>query len=161
MRGRTALLVAVLLLLAQVPLQAAIYKWVDKNGTVCFGDSPPPSEKALKAKPIAPKPVPRVPVPSPTADLPPLPEDPPAVADEAPAPKVELYTTSWCGYCKQAKAFLRSQGIAYTEYDVEQDREAAQRMRQLTHASSVPVAVIDGQVIRGFSEGAYRQALGL
>ena len=30
--------------------------------------------------------------------------------------KVELYTTSWCPYCKKARDFFRSRGISFTEY---------------------------------------------
>jgi len=73
--------------------------------------------------------------------------------------KVELYVTSWCGYCKKAKAFLKSKGISYTEYNIEKDSAAASRHRELNKRGGVPVAVINGKKIIGFSESAYENAL--
>jgi glutaredoxin len=72
---------------------------------------------------------------------------------------VELYTTSWCSYCRRAREFFRSRSIAFTEYDVEKDREAAVHKHDLSGWSGVPVAVINGQVIRGFSKSMYQKAL--
>ncbi|HVO82845.1 MAG TPA: glutaredoxin family protein [Syntrophobacteria bacterium] len=72
---------------------------------------------------------------------------------------VELYTTSWCPYCTKARDFFRSRGVPFTEYDVEKDKEAAQRYRQMNSRGGVPFVVIDGQRIAGFSEAAYEKAL--
>ena len=75
--------------------------------------------------------------------------------------KVEIYTTAWCPYCRKAENFLRANGINFVNYDIEKDKSAAQRKAQLDNRRGVPLAVIDGQVIYGFSENLYRQALGL
>jgi len=77
------------------------------------------------------------------------------------ANKVDLYTTNWCLYCKKAEAFLKSNNIAYTQYDIEHDKVAAERKRQIDRRKGVPLAVINEQVIYGFSEKLYRTALGL
>lgn len=37
-----------------------------------------------------------------------------------------MYTTTWCGYCSRLKIALKSEGIAYTEVDIEQDPAAAE-----------------------------------
>jgi glutaredoxin len=66
---------------------------------------------------------------------------------------------TWCSYCKKAKAFFRSRGIEFTEYDVEKDQAAAQRMQALTKSKSVPFAVINGHSIQGYSTAAYEKAL--
>ena len=73
--------------------------------------------------------------------------------------KVELYVTSWCGYCKKAKAFFNSRRISFIEYDVEKDKNAAARHRELNRRGGVPVAVINGNKILGFSESSYERAL--
>ena len=73
--------------------------------------------------------------------------------------EVELYTTSWCHYCKKAKEFLESEGVTYTEYDVEKDKEAAKRKAELGGGRGVPFAVINGQKIYGFSKSSYERAL--
>ena len=78
---------------------------------------------------------------------------------EAVVPQVELYVTSWCPYCKQAENFFRTQGIPFTAYDIEKDSSAAQRKEQLDGSKGVPLAIINGQIIRGFSAEAYREAL--
>jgi len=74
-------------------------------------------------------------------------------------PKVELYTTSWCPYCQKARDFFRTRGISFTEYDIEKNEEAAQRKRQMDSRGGVPLVVIDGRTIAGFSEAAYEKAL--
>lgn len=78
---------------------------------------------------------------------------------DAAVPQVELYVTSWCPYCKQAENFFRSQGIPYTAYDIEKDSSAARRKEQLDSSRGVPLAIINGQMIRGYSAEAYREAL--
>jgi mycoredoxin len=39
---------------------------------------------------------------------------------------VIMYTTSWCGYCFRLKKLLKTEGIAFTEVDIEHDPAAAQ-----------------------------------
>ncbi|ALC17216.1 Glutaredoxin [Desulfuromonas soudanensis] len=75
-------------------------------------------------------------------------------------PRVELFTTAWCGYCKRAKAYLRSRGVPFTEYDVEKDSAAARRFRILNPGGGVPVALIGDFQINGFNPAAYEAALG-
>lgn len=72
---------------------------------------------------------------------------------------VELYVTTWCGYCKKARAFLQARKIDFTEYDVEKDKGASRRHRKLNPRGGVPVAVINGKTIFGFSQAAYENAL--
>jgi len=81
--------------------------------------------------------------------------------EETSAPSVELYATSWCGYCKKARLFFRNQGIKFVEYDIEKDLNAAYRKQQLDSGRGVPFAVINGQKIRGYSEARYTEALEL
>jgi glutaredoxin len=74
---------------------------------------------------------------------------------------VELYTTSWCRYCKDAIAFLRKNNISFQEFDVEKNPASAQRMRSLGGTGGVPFALINGQTVTGFSPPLYKRALGL
>ncbi len=41
-----------------------------------------------------------------------------------------MYTTSWCGDCRRAKAYLQSRGIAYQEINIEESEGAAERVVQ-------------------------------
>jgi mycoredoxin len=37
-----------------------------------------------------------------------------------------MYTTTWCGYCVRLKKALKSEGIRFTEVDIEADPAAAE-----------------------------------
>ena len=150
---------------------AEIYKWVDENGVTHFSDSPtediPAPDTAETDEIQTAEPVPAVapPVPAETRKgalgpdffnvLNEIQEEEVA----ADTPSVEIYETSWCVYCKKAKNFFRSKGIDFVTYDIEKDRQAAQRMRSFTNRMAVPFVVINGQGIAGYSVAAYEQAL--
>ncbi len=145
-------LAAVVFLAAGGAADAAIYKWVDKNGVVSFQDTPPPA--GVDA---------RVVTPSDTrlgdagsVSVPKL-----VHRQGVSYPKVELYVTSWCPSCKRAQAYLRSKNIPFTAYDVEKDRDAYRRRMQLDSRNGVPLAVIGSSKLLGFSAAAYDRALGL
>lgn len=155
--------------LTTLSVQADVYRWVDAQGVVHYSDKPPQAVKEdlqVETQPDAPPSTyqpPELPGPSPSreTDNSAKPREPePAVKVKAP-PKVELYVTSWCKYCKKAQAFLRKNNIPFAVYDVEKDAEAAKRRRAIDPRTGVPLAVIDGKVLLGFSEAAYRYALDL
>jgi mycoredoxin len=72
---------------------------------------------------------------------------------------VEIYTASWCSACKKAKRWLGEHGVAYKDYDIEKDANAALRMRKLGGGGSVPFAVINGETFQGFDPAGYQAAL--
>ncbi len=63
---------------------------------------------------------------------------------------VVIYTTPTCGFCQQAKQYLRTRGVPFVEIDVSRDAYAAMEMVRISGQQGVPVIVIDGQVILGF-----------
>jgi glutaredoxin-like YruB-family protein len=63
---------------------------------------------------------------------------------------VILYTTPTCGFCHQLKNYLGQRGVAYTEFDVSRNRDAAVEMVRISGQQGVPVLVVDGQVVVGF-----------
>ncbi len=139
------------LLLLQVQADAQMYKWVDKEGVVHVQDYPPTSVRqsaSVKTIPVYRN--------SPQG---PGERSPVGQTSELRNPSVELYGTSWCHYCKKASDFFRSRGIPFVEYDIEKDAQAAHRKQQLDSRRGVPLAVINGQPIHGFSTTAYERAL--
>lgn len=134
--------------------QAATYKWVDENGAITFRDTPPP--KGTEATIVNPEPLPTIEYGYGGA-----PKNKGQRSLSGSFPKVDLYVTSWCGYCAKAKSFFNSKGVPFNVYDIERNSRAAKRHRKLNPRGSVPVAVIGGRTIRGFSPEAYGQALGL
>ncbi|MCX2542412.1 MULTISPECIES: glutaredoxin family protein [Pseudomonas] len=63
--------------------------------------------------------------------------------------KVVLYTTDWCGYCKQTKRFLDQKGIPFKEFDIEKDAEARKAYEALG-GRGIPLIDVNGTLIRGF-----------
>lgn len=64
--------------------------------------------------------------------------------------KVILYSTSWCGYCKQARELLEENHIAYYEYDIENSAEGAEQHKNLG-GRGIPVLLVNGTVVKGYS----------
>jgi glutaredoxin 3 len=64
--------------------------------------------------------------------------------------KVKLYTRKWCGWCVDAKEYLKARGIAFEEIDVGQDRAADDEMRSLSGQRYVPTIVIASHVLANF-----------
>ncbi len=66
--------------------------------------------------------------------------------------KVVIYSTPTCPYCKRAKDYLSRKGIPYTDIDVAQDKEKAKEMTQKSGQMSVPVIIIDNEIVVGFNQ---------
>ncbi len=66
--------------------------------------------------------------------------------------KVVIYSTPTCPYCKRAKEYLSRKGISYTDIDVAQDKEKAREMTQKSGQMSVPVIIIDDEIVVGFNQ---------
>ena len=73
--------------------------------------------------------------------------------------QVIVYSTTWCGFCKMAKQYFDSKDVAYTEIDVEQDREAAIKMVEESGQMGVPVIRIGKELIVGFDRPKIDDAL--
>lgn len=66
------------------------------------------------------------------------------------APKIEIYTKLYCGYCFRAKQLLDAKGVAYTEYDVTLGgKEKAELKARKPDYATVPQVFIDGRAIGG------------
>ena len=142
---------------------AEMYKWEDERGVIHFSDFPPATTVApggVEVITTYESSISEVPGESSGEefDLESAHEPPPVEEPDRRA-KVELYSTSWCRYCAKARAFFRSRGVKFTEYDIEKDKNAARRKRRLSARKGVPFAVINGRKIHGFSEAAYTRAL--
>ena len=64
--------------------------------------------------------------------------------------KVKLYTRKWCGWCVDAKDYLKAHGIAFEEVDVGKDPAADAEMQRLSGQPYVPTIVVDGKVLANF-----------
>ena len=79
------------------------------------------------------------------------------------APKKEktvvIYSTDTWPWCKRAKEYLSQKGIAYTTIDVAKNRDAAKEMIQKSGQMSVPVIIIDNEIVVGFNQAKIDQVL--
>ncbi len=80
-------------------------------------------------------------------------------------PKITIYSTATCGYCKMLKSYLRSKDISYKEKHVDQDPAVAEEMLAKSHQMGVPFTLIeqeDGSEVGvlGFDKQRIDQLLG-
>ena len=71
---------------------------------------------------------------------------------DATAPKVTVYSTPWCAFCKTEKQYLEHLGVSFVSRDIEQDAGAFEELAEKTQGrtSGVPVTDIDGEIVFGF-----------
>lgn len=66
---------------------------------------------------------------------------------------VDIFVTSWCGYCKKLEQFFDSKGIRYTAFDIEKDSNAHKQYKELG-GRGVPLTRIGSSVVRGYNPDA-------
>ena len=65
-------------------------------------------------------------------------------------PKVEIYTSPYCGYCSRAKRLLTGKGVAFEEIDVITHGERRDEMvKRAGGRKTVPQIFIDGTHVGG------------
>ena len=66
--------------------------------------------------------------------------------------RIQMYSTTWCGYCVRAKALLDAKGIEYDEINLDDEPRFRQKLMELTGGWTVPQIVLDGRPIGGYAE---------
>lgn len=141
------------------PMAGGLYKSVGPNGVVSYSDQPPTDTRKVETINFNDLPI---------TVMPAFNKPPPTIMErmrnllpswnntKAPviASGVVLYTASWCGYCKQAKAYLESKSINYKEIDVDTNDGKAS-FAQAGGGKGVPLIVVAGKNVSGFSTAAY------
>ncbi len=129
------------LFLAASTSNADVFKWVDENGKVHFGDKKPENQKAKELtfkintytnvsfdKSIF------------------------QVKDN----RVIMYSTTWCGYCKKARRYFEQHQIPFVEYDIEKNSAAKKRYHEMG-AKGVPVILVGNKRMNGFSKAGFKR----
>ena len=66
-----------------------------------------------------------------------------------------LYSATWCGYCRKAKAYLAAKGVSYQEIDIDTPGGRA-AFAQAGGGKGVPLLISkSGQRAQGFSPAGY------
>lgn len=76
-------------------------------------------------------------------------------------PKITIYTTPTCMYCKMTKAFFKEKNVTYEERDVSVDAKARDEMIAKSNQMGVPVIDVDGQITVGFDKERLQQLIGI
>lgn len=76
-------------------------------------------------------------------------------------PKITIYTTPTCVYCKATKAFFKENNISYEEKDVSTDAAARDEMIAKSNQMGVPVIDVDGKLVVGFDKARLQKLIGI
>lgn len=76
-------------------------------------------------------------------------------------PKITIYTTPACIFCKMTKAFFKEHSVSYEEKDVSTDAQARDEMIAKSNQMGVPVIDVDGTLVIGFDKGKLSQLMGV
>ena len=66
--------------------------------------------------------------------------------------KVVIYTTTFCPYCRVAKRLLEDKGVEYEEINLTEDPEGKRKVMDELGWRTVPIILINGQLIGGYDE---------
>lgn len=66
---------------------------------------------------------------------------------------LELFGTASCPHTREMREWLEWRGCDFLEYDVELNRDALARMRELTGQRIVPVLTEDGELVQSGWQG--------
>jgi len=134
-----------------------LYKSVGPDGKITYSDKPPSSGNVQKKLTIRNLPSTQLPA-SALSKLAQTDKKNATNNAKANAGSVTLYTASWCGYCRQAKAYLASQKINYREVDIE-TQDGMVEFSQAGGSGGVPLLIAGKESLEGFSPEAYDDIL--
>ena len=134
------------LVLASPAVTAQLYKWVDDQGNVHYGDSPPENAdlKEITGEITS----------FTSADVEPFKYDPNLITAPRDSKSVVMYSTTWCGYCKKAARYFRQKNISFKEYDIEKSEKAARDYKRL-NGRGVPLILVGKQRMNGFNQKTF------
>jgi glutaredoxin len=151
MKRLAFLLTLVLLSVSAWSSPQTLYKVVGPDGKVTYSDRPPADGRIDKKMSV--ESLPSTPVPPPSSTYLEWLKTRPALAPAA-SDEVVLYAAAWCGYCRQARAYLRAKGIAYRDVDIETDAGRHAFSAQ-GGGKGIPFMVRGKAQLRGFSAAGY------
>ncbi len=140
------ILILVFCLFMSATASSEIYKWLDDQGRVQFGDRPPPDRKQdpieLRINTYS------------APEIVYTPAEPRKKRGRA--PRVVMYSAEWCGVCKRARSYFKSNKIRYKEYDIDKSKEGLAQYRKL-NGRGVPIILVGKSRMNGFSAAYFEQ----
>ncbi len=155
-------------------LSADVHSWIDENGIRRFSNSPPddnvkehkttkeieyippPENSVQEKKQVKPKPLKKI-------NKRHLKSNKKKKTSKNPAFKkgpVVMYMKKRCGYCIMAKKFFNKHNISFTEYNIDESKNALAKYRALK-GRGVPLIFVGNQRINGFDKKTLKKLLGI
>jgi len=75
------------------------------------------------------------------------------------SPRITVYTSPACHWCRVAKRYLAEKGFAYREVDVAKDPGGRQEMVRMTGQSGVPVVRVGEHAMVGWDAAEFERLL--
>lgn len=76
-------------------------------------------------------------------------------------PKVILFSTPTCSWCRRVKTYFRENRVRFKDIDVSRDQRAAKDIIRMTGQMGVPVVLINNKPVVGFDKPKIDRMLGL
>ncbi len=76
-------------------------------------------------------------------------------------PRVVIFTTPTCSWCRRAKQYLQEKKVRFKEVDVSRDQAAARDLVRMTGQMGVPVILVGSRPIVGFDRAQLDRLLTL
>ena len=83
------------------------------------------------------------------------------MAEKKKSPRVIMFSTPTCTYCKKAKKYFREKQIPFRDVDVSRDQAAARDMVKRSGQQGVPQIQIGSKMIIGFDRPKIDRLLSL
>jgi glutaredoxin len=148
-----ALFIIPMLFLFCATVNADFYKWEDESGATHITDYPPPQAESAS----------NIQRHKSSSDKSATDEEREAKLKAEKKPDVTLFTKNDCADCDKAREFLKSKKVIFTEYNMDRDKTAAAKRKELDKdtGDDVPYAIINRNQVFGFTESVYNRALKL
>lgn len=72
---------------------------------------------------------------------------------------VVFYSAEWCGVCDRTRNYFDKNNIDYVEHDIEKSAEGRRQYNVIKPRSVIPIVVVNGELIMGYSEQKMQKAL--
>ena len=140
------LAICILFIAANNAAASSLFKWVDKEGKVHYGDKPDDGAIKAEQKKFA----------APSADDDNLSYGVRKAKQDFP---VTLFVAANCGeICVQARAFLNKRGIPFSEKNLV-TQEEIDAFKVKTGGEGIPTLMVGKTVLKGFSAGPWNSEL--
>lgn len=74
---------------------------------------------------------------------------------------IKIYSTPYCSVCESLKNWLKENNQDFESIDVSENEEARNEMIEKSNQLSVPVSIVNDEIILGFDLKKFKEKLGI